>query len=239
MKSVLAVIPVFRRFELTKILLEHYVHYTLPMSERLGVRVGVAVIGDDDNMRVAEQLNFHCKYSPNVLGAKYNDGHQLAVDLGYDFSLQANSDQVHHPELFRSIASSPNDALIRTTWMTFVHGTGKSSLSFPNAVWAMKAYPTDLLRTVPRPCAEDIMEMCDTSTHMGVAERHPDAPTHTVDEGLLQSIQFESGFQITPWRKNVRVAMTTGRGALPVPWGAIGQSYGEDLVREMKEFYQV
>lgn len=82
------------------------------------------------------------------------------------------------------------------------------------------------------------MEMCDTSTHNGVAERHPDVPTHTVDSyGPLQSIQFESNFQITPWRKNVRVAMTTGRGPLAVPWGAIGAAYGEALVREMKEFY--
>lgn len=237
MKSVLIVIPVFRRFKLTKIMLEHLANSTLPMTEQLGAKVGVAVIGDDDNMQVAEQHNFHCKYSPNILGAKYNDGHQMAVELGYDFSLQANSDQVHSPQLLKAITESPNDAMIRTTWLTFVHGCGKVSLQFQNPEWAMKAYPTDLLRTVPRPCEEHIMEKCDRSTHLGVGERHPDAPTHTIDLDPLQSVQFESAFQITAWRHWLRAASATGRVPRAVPWDPLRQSYGDELVFDMKESY--
>lgn len=240
-KSVLVVMPVFRRFALTKIILKNYAEWTIPNALRdHGVRVGVAVIGDDANIPEAQAYGFHTKISPNVLGAKYNDGHQMAVELGYDFSLQANSDQVHHSQLFRDIAESPNDAMIRTTWMTFVHGSGKTSLAFQNPEWAMKAYPTDLLRTVPRPCEEHIMEKCDRSTHLGVGERHPDAPEHTVNSyGPTQSIQFESGFQITAWRHWLRAASATGQGPFTVPWSSIAQGYGADLMVAMKEFYSL
>lgn len=228
----------YRRFSLTKIMFAHLAG-TVTAARELGVDVQPIVIGDDDNLQVAEDLNFHTITAPNALGSKYNDGHEAAVNLGCDYSLQANSDQIFIPELFAKIAQCPNGAMIRTTAITLVHGSGKRAISYRNPVWAMKAYPTDLLRTVPRPCDEHIMSMCDSSTHLGVAERHPDAPTVTVDSGMFQTVQFESGFQVTDWRNWVRIAAVVGITEMPVPWVELEIVHGKSIVQTMKEFYGV
>lgn len=236
MRHIALVTPVFRRFALTEIMLKHR-KQTFIELEKLGVVGTCVVIGDDDNLITADGLGFPTIQSPNLLGAKYNDGHQWAVENHFDISFQVNSDQVFHPELLRRIAESPLDSLIRTVWSSFVHGSGKKSLIFQNPVWSMKAYPTDLLRKAPRPCSEDIMSMCDTSTHNGVVKVNPNAPTHTVELGPLESIQFESGFQITGWLNWVKLARYVGTQEVPVPWDEITRMHGHTLTDSMRRFY--
>lgn len=230
------VTPVFRRYALTEIMLVHR-RAAFNAAAALGVECGCVVIGDEENVAAATSLGFDGILAPNVLGSKYNDGHEFALNTGWDISLQCNSDQVFHPDLLVALSEAPLDKLIRTIWMTFVHGTGTRCLSFQNPVWALKAYPTELLKSNPRPCEESIMRMCDTSTHNGVVSANPGLDTHTIEVGPLECIQFESSFQITPWKKNLHVAMMTGERERPVPWKVIADMYGENLERDMRRFY--
>lgn len=236
MRSILLVTPVWRRFELTRIMLTHRVK-TFLEAEALGVRCGCVVIGDDENLATAVSLGFHAIEAPNVLGSKYNDGHELAVTAGWDFSFQVNSDQVFDPRLLAAIVQSPHDMLIETQWLTAVHRGGGKAISYKNPIWAMKAYPTHLLKNVPRPCDELAMSMCDTSVHNGVAAANPDAGTHIVEIGPLETVQFESGNQMTPWKRHLYAGMMSSTLECPVPWEGLAEIHGEDLVLEMREFY--
>lgn len=124
MKSIMLVTPVFRRFELTRIMLEHRVE-TFKSAQALGVSCGCVVVGDAPNLAVAEGLGFDVIEAPNLLGSKYNDGHQFSVENGWGISFQVNSDQVFDPHLLLELSRSPDDKLIQTEWLTAVHGTGK------------------------------------------------------------------------------------------------------------------
>lgn len=239
MNRILLVTPVFRRFGLTRIMLEHRRLTFDGMPD--DVECGCVVVGDDDeNLAVADSLGFATIQAENVLGSKYNDGHQYAVDNGWDISLQCNSDQVFTPGLLTALAKSPRDKFIRTTWLTFIHAGGKKCLSFRNlGAWALTAYSTEMLKEVPRPCDEGAMRMCDTLTHLGVLRKFPGAAMHTVETGPLEAVQFESGFQLTPWKKNLHCAMLDGQLEKPVPWMDLGQVYGKDLMVTMQQFYGI
>lgn len=234
--SVLLVTPVFRRFHLTRLMLEHRVR-TFEEATNLGVECQCVCIGDLDNVELARSLGFVGIEAPNLLGAKYNDGHEHAVDYGYDFSLHCNSDQVFDPELLALIDTAPTDTLLQTRWLTAVHDTGRKAISYRNPLWSMKVYPRALLERNPRPCGEGLMSMCDSSTHDGVLAANPGVGTTWLEVGPLETIQFESGFQITPWKRNLMVAGLTKTGETPVPWDRIGQLHGPKLVQDMRRFY--
>lgn len=237
MRSIILVTPVHRRFPLTQLMLRQRVA-TFTEAESKGIRCGCVVIGDDDNLGLAEELGFDIIEAPNVLGSKYNDGHEHAVNNGWDVSFQVNSDQVFDPELLVAIASSPPDKLIETSWLTAVHNSGKKALSYRNRVWSMKAYPRQLLEWNPRPCQEDLMQMCDSSVHNGVVIANPQPlAVHNIVIGPLETIQFESGYQLTPWRRNVFVAKDFGVGEHEVPWDGVVNLHGPEFTAQMKEFY--
>jgi hypothetical protein len=234
--SVLLVTPVFRRFEHTRIMLEHRVK-TFEEADSLGVEAQCVCIGDFENVELARSLGFIGIEAPNFLGAKFNDGHERAVELGYDFSFHVNSDQVFDARLLHAIDSAPDDKLIQTRWMTAIHPTGNRAIQYRNPLWAMKAYPTRLLEKNPRPCEEEIMRMCDTSTHEGVLRANPGVETLWIEVGPLETIQSESGYQVTPWKRHLWVAGLEKKGEVPVMWDEIGALHGLELVDTMQKFY--
>jgi len=219
-------------------MLEHRAQ-TFEEAASLGVEAQCVCVGDFENVELARTLGFVGIESPNILGAKYNDGHQWAVEHGFDFSFHVNSDQAFDPRLLQAIDQSPTDVLIQTRWMTAVHGTGIKAIQYRNPIWAMKAYPTELLARNPRPCEENIMKMCDTSTHEGVLKANPDAGTLWLEVDPLETIQFESGFQITPWKRHLWVAGLEKRGEVPVMWDEIAELHGEKFTARMKTFYGI
>lgn len=236
MKRLLLVTPVYMRYRLTEIMLKHR-KKTFAEARDLGVECQCAVIGDVPYVKLAEDLGFIGFYRANYLGAKYNTGHQYAVEAGYDYSFHCNSDQVFDPRLLKAISESPEDKCIKTKWLTNVHKSGEKALTYRNPLWSMTAYPTKLLAKNPRPCQEDLMSMCDTSTRQGVTEANPTVTEHLVEVGPLETIQFESSTQLTPWKKNLMVAMRDGVVETSVPWAEIGDVHGYDLVKEMRDFY--
>lgn len=233
MKSILLVTPVFRRFRLTEIMLRHRVK-TLELAREQGVECQSIIIGDEENVTLAHELGFLGLVRDNVLGSKYNDGHEYALKAGYDVSLHCNSDQVFRPELLYTLAYSPYDRLIRTKWLTLVDG--RKSLTF-RCERALNAFPKELLRWAPRPCAEYRGNLCDSSAVYGVLRGTPDAKIHEVELGPLEMVQFQSGNQMTSWLNWMKLAVLDGRGEIATPWSELEAVYGSELINEMKEFY--
>lgn len=238
MKSIMLVTPVYHRFKLTRLMLLQRMH-TIAQAKAHGVEVGCVCIGDWENLAVAKGCGFDTIEAPNTLGRKYNDGHQFAVKKDYDISFQVNSDQVFDPRLLIEMAKSPDDKIIQTNWLTAIHESGTKALTYRNPLWSMNAYPTRLLAPYPRPCQEDLMSMCDSSVRWGVIAANPNVFVHEIGTGPLETVQFESSLQLTPWKRNVVVAAHSGVSEHRVPWEGIALIHGEPFVAEMQEFYGV
>ena len=238
MKTVLLVCPVWGRFILTEILFREWTRIFREAYE-LGVECQAVVVGDDKNLDLARELGFATVKAPNVLGSKYNDGHQHGVSEGFDFTFQVNSDQVHDPRLLAAIAESPDDKMIQTRWLTSVHRDGRKAITTYNPLWAMTAYPTKLLRNNPRPCDETIDRMCDTGVRMGVEAANPGVEVHEIEIDPLETIQFESPVQLTSWGRHVLVALSNGTAEYSTSWEAIQGLHGQHLVKEVMSFYNL
>lgn len=234
--SVLLVTPAYRRYDLTALMLEQR-RATFAEARKLGVECECVVIADDANLDIARGLGFATVEAPNVLGRKYNDGHEYAVREGFDFSFHVNSDQVFDPRLLGLLADAPRRRLLATHWMTAVSRSGRRAITYQNPVWAMRIYPVEALRNAPRPCAEDIGRMCDTSTHEGVAAANPGMAMAFVEAGPLETIQFESRIQLTPWSRHQKLALMDGTWQGAVPWDAIAEIHGQTFVRRVQQFY--
>lgn len=240
MKSIMLVTPVYRRFDLTRLMLLQRMD-TILQAAAYGVRVGCVCIGDWENLAIARMCGFHTIEAPNILGSKYNDGHQYAYEDGWDISFQVNSDQVFDPELLLKIADSPDDKIIESYWLTAVHKSGTKALTYQNPLWSMLAYPRQLLAANPRPCEEQLMSMCDTSVRQGVlyANRDKEIYIHKVESGPLEVVQFESEQQLTPWKRNEILAARQGISEHSVPWEGISLIHGEPFTMRMQDFYGI
>jgi hypothetical protein len=237
-KTISLCVPVWGRYILTEILFREWIRIFREARE-LGVECQAVVIGDDRNLILARELGFATIVAPNVLGSKYNDGHEWALAEGFDFTFQVNSDQVFDPRLLAAIADSPDDQMIQTRWLTSVHRDGHRAIATYNPLWAMTAYPTKLLQANPRPCDESIDRLCDTGVRMGIEEANPGVGVHEIEIDPLETIQFESPIQLTPWGRHLKVALMNGTMDFPTPWEAIRELHGAHLVKEVMAFYNL
>lgn len=211
---------------------------TFERARTRGVECSTVLVGDDlKTLTAARRMGIPVIEAPNRLGSKYNSGHEWAVQHGYDFSFQTNTDQAFSEDLLVAIASSPSDKIVQTRWLTSVHRNGDRSITTYNPLWAMLAYPTALLRNNPRPCDETLESMCDTGVRQGILEANPGVETHEIEIGPLETIQFESPTQMTSWSRHLKVAIMNGNWERDVPWAAIATQHGEDFAVEMASFY--
>lgn len=235
MTRILLVTPAWRRPELTEIMLRQRLRLTAALEPH-GITCHTVVIADDENADIAEDQGHIVLRAPNVLGAKFNHGYEVAVGGGYDWAFHVNSDQAFDPRLIVEICKAPVDSFVAAGWLTAVHASGKKSITYRNPVRAMQAFPVALLRTCPRPCAEDIMSGCDRSTWEGLGSVHPKAAVHRI-QGGLQTVQFESEVQLTDWARHVNIGAISMQRELPVPWDQFSQALGPELVTDMRRFY--
>lgn len=238
MKSILLVTPAWERPELTRIMLEQRLRLTEAVRP-LGVRCETVVIADDENLDIAEDLGHKTVGALNVLGAKFNDGYEYAVEHNYDWAFHVNSDQAFDPALIAAIAKAPTDRIVTMSHLSAVNATGERFIAYRNPVRAMQAFPLKLLRRNPRPCAEHIMSGCDRSTYEGVARANHGAKEQRVRVGPLETIQFESEVQMTGWERHVGIARNSGAREWKVPWDLLAQTYGPELIEDMQSFYEV
>jgi hypothetical protein len=148
----LVVTPAFGRFELTRACLAQRVR-TIEGLAKLGVEAECVVVADDENLDTARALGFSTIESPNVLSARFNDGHEHAVARGFDWSLALGSDQVIDPAVLAVLPVIPPETVLATRWLTAVRADGAACLQFRHPIYLMKVYPRALLARCPRPHA--------------------------------------------------------------------------------------
>lgn len=240
MEKLLFVTPVYRRPEITKICLEQRANVIEALKE-FGLEAQCAVIGDEQNLAVARDLGMVAIPAPNVLGRKFNDGHQYAVENGYDWSMPIGSDQFIDPRVLADLAGRDKRVVQATQWYIMVHSDGDRCLQFKHKKWAGKIFPRILLKPNPRPCDENIMRQCDTSTHNGVARANRQRLQIRVDfleHGPFEYVNFSSGVtQVSDWDRFVSFAHKSGVEESLVPWEGIENVYGAELVGRVKEYY--
>lgn len=238
MRSICLVIPVWKRYALTRIMLENLKN-TFYFCQARNVMAHAVVIGDDANLDVATDLDFSAIESENLLGKKYSDGHQFAVESGFDVSLHCNSDQAFNFDLLCRMANAPDDKIIQSHYLTAIHKSGERAISYRNPVWAFNAFPTKLLANNPRPVPDHVLRNCDTASVRGVCEANPNVGTFDVRGGYFDAIQFESDNQMTPWERHVMVASKTNSGHEDgVPWDAIELIHGKWFLSSIIQFYE-
>lgn len=237
--SISLCMPAWGRFELTEIMLARLAR-TFEDARGLGVECACVVVAHDANLDTARGLGFATIEAPNVLGAKYNDGHEWALRQGFGCTFQVNTDQAFDAALLARLARAAEafpGRMLGTRWLTAVHSMGRKAVTTWNPVWSMTAYPTKLLEANPRPCGEGLTRLCDTGVREGVRAANPGVESAWVQLHPLETLQFESGTQLTPWSRHLRVAALGGRSEGPVPWPAIAGLHGEDFTRRVRRFY--
>lgn len=231
---ILLVTPVHGRFPLTEAALQ-YRRQIADWLGDVGVELGCAVIGDDANLEVAERLGFTPIEAPNLLGRKFNDGHEHAVANGYDWSIPLGSDQFIDPRLLTALCNAPSHRFVASRHLSVVTADRKKILDYvmPKRGWALKMYSRSLLESDPRPCIEGVMRRCDTLTHKGVSRANRRVPQshHWIGVGRLENVQFQTkGEQVTDW-ETLLARLTDARA---VPWRALEAIYGTKTIRALR-----
>lgn len=95
------VMPAWRRFDVTRLVLAQRAHLRGVLAGR-GVDAVTLVVADDDNLDIAAGMGAETLERPNVpLGRKWNDGLEHACrDLDADFVTVVGSDDWVHPDVF-------------------------------------------------------------------------------------------------------------------------------------------
>lgn len=154
--SVWLVTPAFGRYDLAAVVYAQWAR----LAQQHTIDLQVVVVSDDDNRDLAAAHGFHVVEQNNeLLGRRYNDGFQYALEHGADFAADIGTKNLLHPTLLATIPWKPEVTYsshlyslataqkIRTFWCDNVFGRGPMFL------------PRSLLEQWPRPVDEDAHEL--------------------------------------------------------------------------------
>ena len=165
-----------------------------------GIKADCVVIADDENLDIAKQYGFHTVERDNeFLGRRFNDGHELAGKLGFDFSTPVGSDMFLDSELFFRL----EDKFTITNYYAIVRKDGGNIATMFVDWGILQIIPTRMMKSMDyRPCAEDIKRGCDTSARNRIKNRTPGKILEPVRKKAHQfeCISFQSKQQITSYQ---------------------------------------
>jgi glycosyltransferase involved in cell wall biosynthesis len=100
--------PAWRRFAVTELALAERRWLCDELTSR-GLSAHGVIVGDDDNLEIAEHYGFDRVEFPNDrgLGAKFNAGFKHALDNGADYVIHIGSDDWVHPDFFDLLPLPP------------------------------------------------------------------------------------------------------------------------------------
>lgn len=227
------VVPVFRRYEVTRICLRQLRRTCDSLAEH-GIQATAFVIGNDRNLDVARELDFGTgKRGNQQLGRKFNDGFQLACDPRYtatpaDYVVPIGSDDwVDHRILF---PLPRPDEIVCFRHLSIVSPDGKE-LTYRTADnpggCGVRIYPRQVLaRADYRPADEDRNKGCDTSAFFRLDAR---VTYRTIDPRQIVDWKSETT-QIWPYNS------VAWRGAREIhePFRVLADVWPEAALQEMR-----
>ena len=258
MPVVWLVIPVHGRAGITRVCLEQKRHLVGELASA-GVESHVLVVGDDENLDTARELDFQVLERPNALARKLNDGFAWAcTEGGADFVSFVGSDDWMLPAF---MADLPAPDQVRTSkWIAFVSPKGDELIVSDiqgapgNAPWVV---PAGLLE----PCGyrpfqpEKIRNGMDGALARSLAARR--AASTPVERGRanvefrakqasifdhrpadeLRAVDFKgTREQMTAW-SFVSGRRSRIRYESDDPWATLATRYPLDLVESMQRLY--
>jgi hypothetical protein len=245
------VMPVHGRQALTRICLRQ-LRRTCDALEHAGdnIEATAVVVGDDENLAVADELGFGTIVRENdYLARKFNDGLQLACDPDLnpepaDYAIPIGSDDwVDYTILLQP---PPEHSVLGFRQIAFVDETGRSltetTLGYDGGS-GIRVYPRELLAVTDyRPADEDRRRGCDTSILWNTRHEY-----HRVHGGLLD-IRYgdQHSRQIVDWKTRGEqlntfdmVATTHPSHERGNPFDLLDGLYPAEALDEMRDHYRL
>ncbi len=228
MRTLCFVVPAHGRLEIAQVCFRQLRRTCDALLER-DILADAVVIADDENLELAQACGFATVERENTgLGAKINDGYQLAAEHGAEFFVPCGSDDWVHQDW---IALPRNDVTVVTHWSTVVNEDctklAKLSIRFGDGV---RVYTRQTLQKVGfRPAPEDRQRAMDAATDNATAggatkHFHDTNPLHIVDFKSSANLNDYHGCQIHYGRQNESDDV----------WGQLAALYPAEAISEMQ-----
>lgn len=237
------IVPAYRRFDLTRVCLQQLAR-TCEALEDMGYEANAVVIGDDENLVVADLLGFATARQENrPLGRKFNDGIEYAASpryLGCDYVVPIGTDNWVDHELL--IAQMPPEGQIGAHRLfTMIHESGERSCPLH-----IKYDGGDGIRTIPaalleplmfRPAEEDRNRAIDTSIWQRLGRVHGGRPEfHYVDLHPWQVVGFQSADEQLNGYRDLKTGFRCGPESSN-HWDDLAEHYPTEAIDEVREVY--
>ncbi|HYT45055.1 MAG TPA: hypothetical protein VEP90_22195 [Methylomirabilota bacterium] len=229
--------PAFKRYALSEIT---FAQRKLMCDELAGkgIKADCVVIADDENLDIAKMYGFHIVERDNeFLGRRFNDGHELAGKLGFDYSTPVGSDMFVDHELFVGL----DDQFTITNYYAIVRKDGGNIATMFVDWGILQIIPTRMMKSMDyRPCAEDLKRGCDTSARNRIKNRTENKiliPARK-EAHAYECISFQSKQQITSYQGLVNTYKAhTFEGEATEVIAPLRKWYPELLLDKMVEYY--
>lgn len=243
MSTLCFVVPAYRRFELTRVCLRQ-LRRTCDALTAEGLESTAVVVGDDENLELAQLLGFATVRRDNKpLGRKFNDGLEYGASpkfLGCDYVMPIGTDNwVDHKLVLEQLP--PGGKIGGHRLFTMVHESGRRHVGLEisyDGGDGIRTIPSALLKPLAyRPADEDRARAVDTSIWNRLARVHGGRPEmRYVDLHSLQVIGFQSADEQLNTYEGLKQAFskTPERG---VPWDRLRRVYPREAVEEVAEVY--
>ncbi len=243
MTSLMFVVPVHGRVELTRLCLEMLRYQCDVLYSESGIYAGAVIVGDDESLETASTLGFGTVRRPNwFTSMKFNDGIQLACDPQYnprpaDYVVPLGSDDWIDWRLFTD--PSP-DAVVGFQKVSFVSEDGSEMiqryLNYPGGC-GIRIYPSYLFQPFGyRPADEDRKRGCDTSILVNLRRHYgDDLGLEHRDLDARQIVDWKSPEQQLNSSHNLQIHKVLATGD---PFVELVGFYPRNALREMQRHYE-
>jgi hypothetical protein len=236
-KSLCFITPVWKRYELTEIVLKSRRRVCDELANH-NISASSVIIGDDDNLDIARSLGFAVVERDNeFLSRKFNDGYEYAFDNAFDYCYPVGSDSILTADQF--IHNVGRDTPIASHYYTMIHASGMEridvQIKVPGGIGPL-IIPVPMLRKFPRPIPEDMRRGCDNAARQTILRA--DIVIETREEHQWEHVAFQSGItQITDYERIRRVyqaeVFDVDNGVFP----EISARYDSDTCDGIREYY--
>lgn len=238
MKSLWLIIPAWRRYDVTRVSFPQLQDCLETLAIVHGIDANAVVVGDDDNLDLADQYGFDTVRQVNQpLARKWNDGYEYAANQGADFFVPCGTDDWLDPGY---LAQLPADTEIRASrWATSIREDGRRLLQFN-----VDYEGGDGIRIIPRkllePCrfrpAEEHRERAIDTSVWRTLQRTTRGFRFVYSVDPLNIVQFQS---VAPQLNQYQALKNRfAHRELDNPWEILRGRYPDDLVAWAERRYQ-
>ena len=237
MTSLCFITPVWQRFELTEIVLNHR-KSVCDELQAVGINASSIIIGDDDNIDIARSLDFAVVERDNeFLSRKFNDGYEYAHSAGFDYCYPVGSDSLLTADQF--IGTVGEELPVASKYYCMIHSSGTEridvEIKVPGGIGPL-IIPVPMLTKFPRPIQEDMRRGCDNAARQTILSAGIQILTRETHQ--WEHVAFQSGVtQITDYERIRRVYNAEVVETVHGIFSEIMALYDADTIAGINDYY--